>query len=37
MPLSPNLRGALFMIVAMVGFTLNDAITKFSSESMNMA
>jgi drug/metabolite transporter (DMT)-like permease len=35
--LSPNLRGALFMIVAMVGFTLNDAITKFSSESMNMA
>jgi len=25
------------MIVAMVGFTLNDAITKFSSESMNMA
>ncbi|MBZ9768198.1 MULTISPECIES: DMT family transporter [unclassified Mesorhizobium] len=37
MPLSPNLRGALFMIVAMVGFTLNDAIAKFSSESMNMA
>ncbi|TIW45438.1 MAG: DMT family transporter [Mesorhizobium sp.] len=37
MPLSPNLRGALFMMVAMVGFTLNDAITKFSSESMNMA
>lgn len=37
MPLSPNLRGALFMMVAMAGFTLNDAITKFSSESMNMA
>ncbi|PBB42971.1 EamA family transporter [Mesorhizobium sp. WSM3866] len=37
MPLSPNLRGALFMVVAMIGFTLNDAITKFSSESMNMA
>ncbi|QPC93038.1 DMT family transporter [Mesorhizobium sp. INR15] len=37
MPRSPNLRGALFMIVAMVGFTLNDAITKFSSESMSMA
>ncbi|TIP33655.1 MAG: EamA/RhaT family transporter, partial [Mesorhizobium sp.] len=34
MPLSPNLRGALFMVVAMIGFTLNDAITKFSSESM---
>jgi len=25
------------MMVAMVGFTLNDAITKYSSESMNMA
>lgn len=25
------------MVVAMIGFTLNDAITKFSSESMNMA
>ena len=25
------------MMVAMIGFTLNDAITKFSSESMNMA
>ncbi|MGX7872833.1 DMT family transporter [Mesorhizobium sp. ORM6] len=37
MPLSPNLRGALFMMVAMVGFTLNDAITKYSSHSMNMA
>ncbi|TIW89536.1 MAG: DMT family transporter [Mesorhizobium sp.] len=37
MPLSPNLRGALFMVVAMVGFTLNDAITKYSSQSMNMA
>ncbi|TIT01813.1 DMT family transporter [Mesorhizobium sp.] len=37
MPLSPNLRGALFMMVAMSGFTLNDAITKVSSESMNMA
>ncbi|TGQ47788.1 DMT family transporter [Mesorhizobium sp. M00.F.Ca.ET.216.01.1.1] len=37
MPFSPNIRGALFMVVAMVGFTLNDAITKVSSESMNMA
>ncbi|TIM16212.1 MAG: DMT family transporter [Mesorhizobium sp.] len=34
---SPNLRGALFMVVAMSGFTLNDAITKVASESMNMA
>jgi drug/metabolite transporter (DMT)-like permease len=25
------------MVVAMVGFTVNDAITKFASESMNMA
>ena len=25
------------MMVAMVGFTLNDAITKYSSQSMNMA
>ncbi|PTE12052.1 DMT family transporter [Mesorhizobium helmanticense] len=37
MLLSPNLRGALFMMVAIVGFTLNDAITKVSSETMNMA
>ncbi len=28
MSLSPNLRGALFMVVAMAGFTINDAITK---------
>lgn len=25
------------MVVAMIGFTLNDAITKVSSETMNMA
>ncbi|ESZ21760.1 MULTISPECIES: DMT family transporter [unclassified Mesorhizobium] len=37
MPLSPNIRGALFMMVAMAGFCLNDAITKYSSQSMNMA
>jgi drug/metabolite transporter (DMT)-like permease len=37
LPLSPNLRGALFMVVAMAAFTVNDAITKFSSESMSMA
>lgn len=37
MPLSPNLRGALYMMVAMVGFAFNDAITKHSSASMNMA
>ncbi|PLP57506.1 EamA family transporter [Mesorhizobium loti] len=37
MPPSPNLHGALYMIVAMVGFAFNDAITKHSSTSMNMA
>jgi len=37
LPLSPNLRGALFMVIAMAAFTVNDAITKFSSQSMSMA
>ncbi|MHA6684703.1 DMT family transporter [Mesorhizobium sp. A556] len=37
MPLSPNLRGALFMVVAMVGFTISDALTKYLSETMNIA
>jgi drug/metabolite transporter (DMT)-like permease len=37
LPLSPNLRGALYMVVAMVGFAFNDAITKHASASMNMA
>lgn len=36
MSLSPNLRGALFMVVAMAGFTANDAITKLLVESMNI-
>lgn len=36
LPLSPNLRGAVFMSVSMAGFTMNDAITKAVSESMNM-
>lgn len=30
------MRGALFMAVSMAGFTINDAITKTVSESMNM-
>lgn len=30
------MRGALFMTVSMAGFTINDAITKAASESMNM-
>jgi drug/metabolite transporter (DMT)-like permease len=36
LPLSSNLRGALFMSVSMVGFTTNDAITKMMANSMNM-
>lgn len=36
MPLSPNMRAALFMTVSMAGFTVNDAITKHMSEAMNM-
>ena len=35
MPLSPNLRGALFMVVSMAGFTINDAITKVMVAEMN--
>jgi drug/metabolite transporter (DMT)-like permease len=34
-PLSPNLRGSLFMAVAMAGFTMNDSITKLMSSQMN--
>lgn len=37
MNLSDNMRGALYMVVAMIGFTINDAITKLMSESMNLA
>jgi drug/metabolite transporter (DMT)-like permease len=33
--LSPNLRGGLFMAVAMASFTMNDAITKAVSTEMN--
>ncbi|QPC88743.1 EamA family transporter [Mesorhizobium sp. NBSH29] len=35
MPLSPNLRGSLFMAIAMAGFTANDAITKTMTGDMN--
>lgn len=34
--LSPNLSGALFMVISMAAFTANDAITKHVSEAMNM-
>jgi drug/metabolite transporter (DMT)-like permease len=33
--LSPNLRGSLFMVAAMAGFTINDAITKTVTSEMN--
>ena len=36
MPFSSNLRAALFMAVAMAGFTINDAITKLLLESMEL-
>lgn len=35
MPLSPNLRGALFMSISMAGYTLNDALIKFVLMDMN--
>ena len=36
MLLSNNIRGAIHMSIAMVGFTANDTMTKFVSASMNM-
>ncbi len=36
MPLSPNMRGALFMSVSMAGFTINDALTKALIDDMNI-
>ncbi|NMG39113.1 EamA family transporter [Chelativorans sp. ZYF759] len=35
MPLSPNLRGALFMSISMAGYTLNDALIKLVLADMN--
>lgn len=32
--MSPNLRGALFMVLSMAGFTLNDTMVKLASESV---
>jgi drug/metabolite transporter (DMT)-like permease len=34
--LSPNLRGAFFMVIAMAGFTANDTIVKHLAQDMNM-
>ena len=36
LPISSNLRGAIFMSISMVGFTANDTMTKTVSASMNM-
>ncbi|WP_244070840.1 DMT family transporter [Bradyrhizobium sp. Ce-3] len=36
MPLSPNLRGSLFMAAAMASFTVNDTITKAVSAEFNI-
>lgn len=36
LPLSPNMRAALFMTLSMAGFTVNDAICKHVAESMGM-
>ena len=36
MPISNNLRGAIFMSISMIGFTANDTITKSASAVMNM-
>lgn len=35
MALSPNQRGALFMIVSMAGFTTNDALIKITTTDLN--
>jgi drug/metabolite transporter (DMT)-like permease len=35
LPLSPNLRGSLLMAVAMAGFSVNDAASKFLTTQMN--
>ena len=36
MALSPNLRGALFMAIAMAGFTINDTFTKSVAAHLNV-
>ncbi|MEO3999882.1 DMT family transporter [Mesorhizobium sp. CAU 1732] len=35
MPLSPNLRGSLFMVVSMAGFVMNDTLSKTVIETLN--
>lgn len=36
MPLSSNMRAALFMTVSMAGFTVNDAMSKYVADNMNL-
>lgn len=36
MAISPNTRGALLMVLAMAGFTFNDALTKTLTSSLNV-
>ena len=36
MPISNNLRGAIYMSISMIGFTANDTMTKSASAFMNM-
>ncbi|WP_269929592.1 DMT family transporter [Aminobacter sp. HY435] len=35
MPLSSNVRGAMFMVVAMAAFTFNDTLSKLASQAIN--
>ncbi|UGV27219.1 DMT family transporter [Rhodopseudomonas boonkerdii] len=37
MPLSPNLRGSLFMAVSMASFSVNDALAKFLTTQMHFS
>ncbi|WP_199914479.1 DMT family transporter [Aminobacter sp. MSH1] len=35
MPLSSNIRGSMFMVVAMAAFTFNDTLSKLAAETIN--
>lgn len=37
MAITPNIRGALFMVLSMAGFTINDSIVKLLTDEMNVA
>jgi hypothetical protein len=36
MAFTPNIRGALFMVLSMAGFTLNDSIVKLLTDEMSV-